>query len=118
MFIEHEPQIPSRQDLRNVNDGSCSFLILIKASNTIIPHLNVKFMQSNSLFNKEILNNLFFLLVQINLVLFDIWFLVWLLGIPSVNSELFESWRVLGRRGSRCGSHTKLKHAKSVIKSK
>ena len=29
MFIAHEPQIPSRHDLRNVNVGSISFLILI-----------------------------------------------------------------------------------------
>ncbi len=37
MFIAQEPQIPSRQDLRNVKVGSTSFLILINASRTIGP---------------------------------------------------------------------------------
>jgi len=39
MFIEQEPQIPSRQERRKVSVGSISFLILIKASNTMGPHL-------------------------------------------------------------------------------
>jgi len=38
MFIAQEPQMPSRQDRRNVSVGSISFLILISASNTIGPH--------------------------------------------------------------------------------
>ena len=42
MFIEHEPQMPSRHDLLNVSVGSCSFLILIRASRTIVPHLSEK----------------------------------------------------------------------------
>src|SRR3546814_17694338 len=38
MFIEQEPQIPSRQDLRKVTVLSTSFLILISASSPIGPH--------------------------------------------------------------------------------
>ena len=38
MFIEHEPQMPSRQDRRKVSVGSISFLILNSASSTIGPH--------------------------------------------------------------------------------
>src|SRR3546814_2558257 len=38
MFIEQEPQMPSRQDLRKVTVLSTSFLILISASSTIGPH--------------------------------------------------------------------------------
>ena len=37
MFMAQDPQIPSRQDRRKVRVGSCSFLILTKASNTIGP---------------------------------------------------------------------------------
>ncbi len=37
MFIEHEPQMPSRQDRRNVSVGSMSFLMWISASSTIGP---------------------------------------------------------------------------------
>ena len=40
MFIEHEPQMPSRQERRKVSVGSTSFLILINASNTMGPHLS------------------------------------------------------------------------------
>ena len=39
MFIAHEPQMPSRQERRNVSVGSISFLILISASRTIGPQL-------------------------------------------------------------------------------
>ena len=39
IFMAQLPQIPSRQLLRNVNVGSTSFLILIKASNIIGPVL-------------------------------------------------------------------------------
>jgi len=39
MFIEHEPQMPSRQERLNVSVGSISFLILISASKTMGPHL-------------------------------------------------------------------------------
>ena len=39
MFIEQEPQMPSRQDRRKVRVLSTSFLILISASRTIGPHL-------------------------------------------------------------------------------
>ena len=35
MFIAQDPQMPSLHDLLKVNVGSISFLILIKASNTI-----------------------------------------------------------------------------------
>ena len=35
IFIAQDPQMPSRHDLLKVNVGSISFLILIKASNTI-----------------------------------------------------------------------------------
>ena len=38
MFIAHEPQMPSRQERRNVSVGSSSFLILMSASSTIGPH--------------------------------------------------------------------------------
>lgn len=38
IFIEQEPQIPSRHDLLKVKVGSTSFLILIRASNIIGPH--------------------------------------------------------------------------------
>eukprot|EP00964_Phaeocystis_antarctica_P020266 scaffold11189_cov54-Phaeocystis_antarctica.AAC.2 len=37
MFIEHEPQMPSRHERRNVSVGSISFLILIRASRTMGP---------------------------------------------------------------------------------
>ena len=37
MFIEQEPQMPSRQERRKVSVGSISFLILIRASSTIGP---------------------------------------------------------------------------------
>lgn len=37
MFMAHDPQIPSRQLRRKVRVGSCSFLILIKASKIIGP---------------------------------------------------------------------------------
>jgi hypothetical protein len=40
MFIEHDPQIPSRHERRKVSVGSISFLILISASRTIGPHLS------------------------------------------------------------------------------
>lgn len=39
IFIAQEPQIPSRQERLNVRVESSSFLILIKASNTIGPQL-------------------------------------------------------------------------------
>jgi len=39
MFIEQEPQIPSRHDRRKVSVESISFLILISASRTIGPHV-------------------------------------------------------------------------------
>jgi hypothetical protein len=38
MFIEQEPQMPSRQDARKVSVLSISFLILPSASRTIGPH--------------------------------------------------------------------------------
>ena len=41
MFIEHEPQMPSRQERRKVSVGSISFLILISASRTIGPQRSV-----------------------------------------------------------------------------
>jgi hypothetical protein len=37
MFIEQEPQIPSRQERRKVSVGSCSFFIRRSASSTIGP---------------------------------------------------------------------------------
>src|SRR5438445_4855459 len=40
MFIEHEPQMPSRQDRRKVSVGSISFLIVISASRTIGPQVS------------------------------------------------------------------------------
>lgn len=39
MFIAHDPQMPSRQDLLKVKVGSISFLILIKASRTMGPQV-------------------------------------------------------------------------------
>lgn len=39
MFIAQEPQIPSRQERRNVSVGSTSFFILISASKIMGPHL-------------------------------------------------------------------------------
>lgn len=39
MFIAQEPQMPSRQERRNVSVGSTSFFILISASKTMGPHL-------------------------------------------------------------------------------
>lgn len=39
IFIAQDPQMPSRQERRNVNVGSISFLILINASSTIGPQL-------------------------------------------------------------------------------
>ena len=41
MFMEHDPHIPSLHDLLKVKVGSTVSLILIKASNTIGPHLEV-----------------------------------------------------------------------------
>ena len=40
MFIEQEPQMPSRHERRKVSVGSCSLFILIRASSTIGPHLS------------------------------------------------------------------------------
>ena len=37
MVMAHDPQMPSRHDRRNVNVGSISFLILMRASRTIGP---------------------------------------------------------------------------------
>lgn len=39
IFIEHDPQIPSRHDLLKVKVGSCSFFIFIRASRIIGPQL-------------------------------------------------------------------------------
>src|SRR5947209_16211375 len=39
MFIEHEPQTPSRQDRRKVSVESISFLIVISASRTMGPQV-------------------------------------------------------------------------------
>ena len=39
MFIEQEPQMPSRQERRKVSVESISFLILISASRTIGPQV-------------------------------------------------------------------------------
>jgi hypothetical protein len=39
IFMEHDPQMPSRQERRKVSVGSISFLILIKASRTIGPQV-------------------------------------------------------------------------------
>lgn len=41
MFMAHDPQIPSRQERLKVRVLSCSFLIIIKASRTIGPHLSI-----------------------------------------------------------------------------
>ena len=41
MFIAQEPQMPSLHDLLKVSVGSSSFLILIRASKTIGPHLKI-----------------------------------------------------------------------------
>ena len=41
IFMAQDPQIPSRQERRNVNVGSISFLILISASRTIGPQLSI-----------------------------------------------------------------------------
>ena len=38
MFMEHEPQMPSRHERRKVSVGSISFLIFSSASSTIGPH--------------------------------------------------------------------------------
>lgn len=38
MFIEHDPQMPSRHERRNVNVGSISFLIFNNASSTMGAH--------------------------------------------------------------------------------
>ena len=42
MFMEQEPQIPSRHDLLKVRVGSISFLILMRASRTIGPQLKME----------------------------------------------------------------------------
>ena len=39
MFMAHDPQMPSLQDLRKVTVESCSFLILMSASNTMGPQV-------------------------------------------------------------------------------
>jgi hypothetical protein len=39
IFIEQLPQIPSRHERRNANEGSSSFFILISASRTMGPQL-------------------------------------------------------------------------------
>ena len=38
MFMEHEPQIPSRHERRKVREGSIVSLILMRASRTMGPH--------------------------------------------------------------------------------
>mgnify|MGYP006924629445 FL=1 len=40
MFMAQEPQIPSRQDLLKASVVSCSFLILNRASRTMVPQLS------------------------------------------------------------------------------
>lgn len=47
IFIAQDPQIPSRQERRNVNVGSTSFLILISASSTIGPQLEKVYLKRN-----------------------------------------------------------------------
>src|SRR5262249_35041614 len=42
IFIEHDPQMPSRQERRKVSVGSMAFLIQISASSTIGPQLSQK----------------------------------------------------------------------------
>ncbi len=41
MFIAHEPQMPSRQERRNVSDESMALLIWMSPSSTIGPQLFV-----------------------------------------------------------------------------
>ena len=41
MFIAHEPQMPSRHERRKVSVASVSFLILISASRTIGPQVDM-----------------------------------------------------------------------------
>lgn len=41
MFIAQEPQMPSRQERLNVKVESSLFLILIRISKTIGPHLQI-----------------------------------------------------------------------------
>lgn len=42
MFMAQEPQIPSRHERRKVRVGSCSSLILMSASKTIGPQLEIE----------------------------------------------------------------------------
>jgi hypothetical protein len=51
MFIAHDPQIPSLQLRRKVKVGSISFLILIRASRTIGPQLNIGQKKNLDMFN-------------------------------------------------------------------
>lgn len=49
MFMEQDPQIPSRHDLLKVREGSISFLIFSRASSIMGPQLEavIYFSQSN-----------------------------------------------------------------------
>lgn len=89
IFMAHEPQIPSRQDLRKVRVGSTSFLILISASSTIGPQLIIKTCTLCNLYVTGLC--LKSLRVQINFVSLHCRFLSSLVGIPSINSELLDS---------------------------
>ena len=87
MFMAHEPQMPSRHERLNVNVGSTSFLILMSASNTIIPvlvkndYLNFWFNQYYCKINKH-------LLVQVKFIFFKVWFLSLLFRILTFNYDI------------------------------
>lgn len=115
IFIAQDPQIPSRQERRNVNVGSISFLILIKASSTIGPHLK-KICQVPERNIKKIwekyLTHLMErdLRIHINFIFLHIWFLIRFVWIPTVNWEgLVLGSSILNHRGVQTSDLWKLK---------
>lgn len=102
MFIEHDPQIPSRHERRKVSVGSCSFLILMSASKTIIPQS----LRSTSYSFKCGLSPGFsgsYLLLLINYELLLYGDLVNRVAYPSVDGEFLVAWILLERLSLRGG---------------
>lgn len=89
IFIAQDPQIPSRQERRNVNVGSTSFLILISASSTIGPQLEKVYLRDVGTISEKYLIQLMKrdVRIQINFIFLHIWFLIGFVWIPTVNRE-------------------------------
>jgi hypothetical protein len=112
-FMEHEPQIPScywsvflierclglhtRQERRKVRVGSCSFLILIKASNIIGPAAVRSVSRPSAAETRT--------LIQVQLVLLHSGLLGRLVGVPAVDVKRLHARGFLLRRSVILGRH-------------